>query len=255
MSYENLILEEKDYIATITLNHPPANTWNLAMMQEFGKCLDQVVANDQVRVVIITGGGTMFSGGFDVKDAANAGKTSPLGRETWMRVDRFPKPVIAAVNGFALGGGLELAMSCHFIIMSNGPKTKVGLTELNLGIIPGWGGTQRLPRLVGRSKALDMIFFSKMLSPEEALEAGLVNKLSAPETLMQDALAFAGAIAKRPPIAVRCVLNAMSTGMYEGLDAGLKKEAEGSGIVRETEDRLEGFAAFLEKRPPVFKGK
>jgi enoyl-CoA hydratase/carnithine racemase len=255
MSYENLILEEKDYIATITLNHPPANTWNLAMMQEFGKCLDQVEANDQVRVVIITGGGTMFSAGFDVKDAANAGKTSPLGRETWRRLDRFPKPVIAAVNGFALGGGLELAMSCHFIIMSNGPKTKVGLTELNLGIIPGWGGTQRLPRLVGRSKALDMILFSKMLSAEEALEAGLVNKLSAPETLMQDALAFAGAIAKRPPIAVRCVINAMATGLYEGLDAGLNKEAEGSGIVRETEDRQEGFAAFLEKRPPVFKGK
>ena len=165
------------------------------------------------------------------------------------------KPVIAAINGFAMGGGLELAMACHFRIMTDDPNARIGLTELNLGIIPGWGGTQRLPRLVGRSKALDMILFSRRLSAAEALEAGLVNRLSAPETLRHDALVFAGELAQRPPIAVRWVLKAMAAGLYEGLDEGLKVEAEGSSAVRQTEDRKEGFAAFLEKRKPVFKGK
>ena len=256
MSYQNIILEEEGYIATITINHPPANTWDLATMREFEQALNQVEADDQIRVVIITGAGEkMFSGGFDIKDAANAGTTSPMGREIWRRIDRFPKPVIAAINGFALGGGLELAMSCHFRIMTDDPNARIGLTELNLGIIPGWGGTQRLPRLVGRSKALDMILFSKRLSAAEALEAGLVNKLSAPETLRQDALALAGELAQRPPVAVRWVLKAMAAGLYEGVDEGLKVEAEGSSAVGQTEDRKEGFAAFLEKRKPVFKGK
>ncbi len=256
MGYQNIILEEEGHIATITINHPPANTWDLATMREFEQSLNRVETDDQIRVVIITGAGEkMFSGGFDVKDVANAGTTGPMGRELWRRIDRFPKPVIAAINGFALGGGLELAMSCHFRIMTDDPNARIGLTELNLGIIPGWGGTQRLPRLVGRSKALDMILFSKRLSAAEALESGLVNRLSAPETLRQDALVFAGELAQRPPIAVRCVLKAMAAGLYEGLDEGLKVEAEGGSVVGQSEDRKEGFAAFLEKRKPVFKGK
>ncbi|MGO9019041.1 MAG: enoyl-CoA hydratase-related protein [Syntrophobacteraceae bacterium] len=256
MTYQNIILETEGHIATITINHPPANSWDLLTMQEFEQSLNQVETDDQIRVVIITGAGDkMFSSGFDVKDAANAGKTSPMGREIWRRIDRFPKPVIAAINGFAFGGGLELAMSCHFRIMTNDPNASIGLTELNLGIIPGWGGTQRLPRLVGRAKALDMILFSKRLSAVEAIEAGLVNRLSAPESLMKDARAFAGELALRPPVAVRCVLKAMAAGMYEGMDEGLKVEADGSAVVRDSEDRVEGFTAFLEKRKPVFKGK
>jgi enoyl-CoA hydratase/carnithine racemase len=256
MSSQNIILEEEGHIATIIINHPPANTWDLATVREFEQSLNRVEADDQIRVVIITGAGEkMFSGGFDVKDAANSGTTSPMAREIWRRIDRFAKPVIAAINGFALGGGLELAMSCHFRIMTDDPNARIGLTELNLGIIPGWGGTHRLPRLVGRSKALDMILFSRRLSAAEALEAGLVNRLSAPETLRRDALAFAGELAQRPPIAVRWVLKAMAAGLYEGVDEGLKVEAEGSSAVGQTEDRKEGFAAFLEKRKPVFKGK
>ena len=209
-----------------------------------------------MRVVILTGAGDKcYSAGFDVSDAANSHKTSPKGRDLWRRIDRFPKPVIAAINGFALGGGLELAMCCQFRIMADGPKVLLGLTELNLGIIPGWGGTQRLPLIVGKAKALDMILFSKKIDAKEALEIGLVNQISPPEKLMEDVFVFAGNLARRPPIAVSCVLKAMAAGAYEGMDEGLAVETEGSAVVGQSKDCIEGFTAFLEKRDPVFTGK
>lgn len=256
MKSENIILEKKGHIGIITFDHPPANAWNLAAVEEFEQAVDTLENDSDTRVVILTGAGEKcFSAGFDVSDAANASKISPKARALWTRIDRFPKPVIAAINGYALGGGLELAMSCHFRIMVDAPKVMVGLTELNLGIIPGWGGSQRLPRLVGRAKALDMILFSKTIGAREALEIGLVNRISAPGKPMDDALEFAQKLADRPPIAVSCVLKAMAAGAYEGLDKGLEVEAEGSARVRETKDRMEGFNAFLEKRKPVFTGE
>jgi enoyl-CoA hydratase/carnithine racemase len=256
MQLENIILTKHKYLAIITINHPPVNTWNWATMQDFEKALDTVENDPKIRVVIITGAGEKcFSAGFDVRDAGNSHKTSPKARELWRRIDRFPKPVIAAINGYALGGGLELAMCCQFRIMVDAPEAMVGLTELNLGIIPGWGGTQRLPLLVGKAKALDMILFSRKISATEALQAGLVDQLSAPAKLMDDALGLAEKLAKRPPLAVNCVLRSIAAGAYEGLDAGLKVEEEGSKIVGQSQDRKEGFSAFLEKRKPVFKGK
>jgi enoyl-CoA hydratase/carnithine racemase len=256
MGYENIILEKKGNISIVTLNHPPANAWNLAITEEFVKVIDELENDKETRVVIITGAKDLcFSAGFDVTDAENGPIISPMGRALWRRLDRFNKPVIAAINGFAMGGGLELAMSCHFRIMVDDPKATVGLTELNLGIIPGWGGTQRLPRLVGKGTALDMILFSKRIDAKEALRIGLINQISKPEKLMDDALEFARKLAERPPIAVSCVLKAMHTGDYEGLDAGLRVEEEGSIIVRDSKDRIEGFKAFLEKRKPVFKGE
>jgi enoyl-CoA hydratase/carnithine racemase len=256
MPGQHILLEQREHVAILTIDHPPANAWNLAAMEEFGQRLDQVENDRQTRVVILTGAGEKcFSSGFDVTDAANAPRTSPLGRELWRRVDRFPKPVIAALNGFALGGGLELALSCHFRILVDDPKTFVGLTELTLGIIPGWGGTQRLPRLVGRAKALEMILFSRRVNAQEALAIGLVNQLAPAERLMADALDLAGRLAERPPIAVGWVLKAMAAGAYEGIDAGLQAEADGSAAVRETRDKAEGFKAFLEKRKPVFTGE
>jgi enoyl-CoA hydratase/carnithine racemase len=256
MTSENIILEIKNHIALITFNHPPVNAWNLATMEEFEQAIDAVEKDPDVRVVILTGAGEKcFSAGLDVSDAANSAKIGPMGRALWERIDRFDKPVIAAINGFALGGGLELAMSCHFRIMVDAPKAKVGLTELNLGIIPGWGGTQRLLRLVGRAMALDMILFSKTVSAAEALEIGLVNQVSSPENLMDDAFAFAEKLAEKPPIAVGCVLRAMSAGDYEGLEKGLFVETEGTVLVHESKDCLEGFKAFLEKRKPVFAGE
>ena len=256
MELENIILTKKNFISIITINHPPVNAWNWATMQDFEMALDEVENDHDVRVVIITGAGEKcFSAGFDVSDTANAPKTSPKARQLWRRIDRFPKPVIAAINGYALGGGLELAMCCQFRIMVNAPEAMVGLTELNLGIIPGWGGTQRLPLLAGKTKALEMILFSKKIGATEALEAGLVNQLSAPGRLMDDALALAEKLAKRPPLAVSCVLRSIAAGTYEGLDAGLKVEEDGSRFVGQSEDCKEGFSAFLEKREPVFKGK
>ena len=256
MELENIIMEKKGPVCVLTINHPPANSWNLATMEDFIKALDAVENDKDVRVLVLTGAGEKcFSAGFDVSDAANSHKTSPLGFETWTRIDRFSKPVIAAINGHALGGGLELALSCHFRIMADNPKAKIGLTELNLGIIPGWGGTQRLPKVVGRAKALDMIMFSKRLSAQEALDIGLVNQVCAPESLMGDALALAEKLAERPPLAVGAVLRAMSALEYEGLEAGLAKEREGSAVVGASKDATEGFTAFLEKRAPVFKGE
>ena len=256
MQLENVILAKVEFLATVTINHPPVNAWNWATMQDFEKALDDVENDHSVRVVIITGAGDKcFSAGFDISDADNARKTSPKARELWRRIDRFPKPVIAAINGYALGGGLELAMCCQFRIMVNTPEAMVGLTELNLGIIPGWGGTQRLPLLVGKAKALDMMLFSRKINATEALEAGLVNQVSAPGRLLDDARALAAKLAARPPLAVSCVLRAVAAGAYGGLDAGLKVEEEGSKIVGQSEDCKEGFSAFLEKRQPVFKGK
>ncbi len=256
MTYENLILEKQGHIATITLNHPPVNAWNLGLMEDFEKAIDEVANDRDVRVLILTGGGEKcFSAGFDVSDATNAHKISPKGREIWTRVDRFPKPVIAAINGFAMGGGLELAMSCHFRIMVDDPKATIGLTELNLGIIPGWGGTQRLTRIVGKARALDMILFSKRIDAQEALSIGLINQISTRDRLMDDAIALAKVLAKRPPIAVGAVLKAISEYDYNGLESGLKVEEEGAAIVGKSNDCVEGFTAFLEKRDPVFTGK
>jgi enoyl-CoA hydratase/carnithine racemase len=256
MSYENLIVENQDHITIITLNHPPVNAWNWGMMSDFEKAVDAVENDNDARVVIITGGGEKaFSAGFDLSDSANAHKTSPKGRELWTRLDRFEKPVIAAINGHVLAGGMELALSCHFRIMADDPKLNLGLTELNVGIIPGWGGTQRLARIVGKSRALDMILFSTRLNPQDALECGLVNQLTPVDKLMETAVEFAQKLAQRPPLAVACVLKAMSAGDYEGFEQGLKVEEEGSAIVGKSKDRIEGFTAFLEKRAPVFKGE
>lgn len=256
MELENLIYEKKDHIAVITINHPPANAWNLATIQEFVKVIDDVEADKEIRVVVITGAGEKcFSAGMDVADAGNAGTSVPMGRELWRRIDRMTKPTIAAINGFCLGGGLELALSCHFRLMVDHPKATTGLVELNLGIIPGWGGTQRLCAIVGKAKALDLILFSKKIGAKEALEIGLINKISEPGKVLDDAMEMAATLAKRPPLAVMSVLKAISAGEYEGRDEGLKIEAEGGNLVATSKDVIEGFMAFMEKREPNFKGE
>ncbi len=256
MKFANLQLDKHDHIGLVTIDHPPANTWNLATVQEFRAAIEELIGDRETRVVVITGGGEKcFSAGLDVSDTDNIAKISPLARELWRRIDTMDKPTIAAINGHALGGGLELAMSCHFRVAADKPGIKLGLTELNLGIIPGWGGTQRLPRLVGRANALEMILFSKVLDPRQALEAGLVDRLSPPDSLLPDALELARKLAQRPPIAVSWVLKAMNAGIYQGIDEGLRMEEQGSAAVRASQDRVEGFRAFLEKREPVFKGE
>jgi enoyl-CoA hydratase/carnithine racemase len=255
METQNILCDKKGHIAVITINRPPANSWNMATMQEFEKILDDVETDKDIRVIVLTGAGEKcFSAGMDVKDPPRSENRS-IGQEMWRRVDRFPKPIIAAINGHALGGGLELAMACHFRIMADAPNHQIGLTELNLGLIPGWGGTQRMSRLLGKSKALELILFSKRLSAREALSIGLVNQISALGKLMEDALELAGKLADRPPLAVSSVLRSITAGIYEGIDAGLAKEAECSKMLAKSKDVIEGFTAFMEKRKPVFKGE
>ncbi|MFP4159947.1 MAG: enoyl-CoA hydratase/isomerase family protein [Desulfobacterales bacterium] len=256
MADELNVLEINDHVATITFNREPANAWSLEALRDFEEKLEKVENDKNIRALILTGAGEKcFSAGFDVKDAANSDKTGPKGQELWRRIDRFEKPVLAAINGHAFGGGLELALCCHFRLMADSTKAQIGLTELNLGIIPGWGGTQRLMREVGRAKALDMILFSKRLSAAEAMDAGLVHQIVPPEKLMDEVNSFAGRLAERPPVAVSCVLRAMTAGIYEGIEQGLKVEREGSQKAGASRDATEGFTAFMEKRQPVFKGE
>lgn len=255
MENQSLLLEKKGHIAIITINRPPANSWNMAAMEEFEKILNDIEADKSVRVIVLTGAGEKcFSAGMDVKDPPRSENRS-IGQEMWRKVDRFSKPIIAAINGHALGGGLELAMACHFRFMADSPNIQIGLTELNLGLIPGWGGTQRMYRLLGKAKALELILFSKRLTAREALSIGLVNQISPPEKLMAEALEFAERLAERPPLAVSSVLKAITAGIYEGMDAGLDAEVEESKMLRQSKDVIEGFTAFMQKRKPVFTGE
>jgi enoyl-CoA hydratase/carnithine racemase len=254
-SPECVLFERKGHIAVLTINHPPANTWNLATAKSFEERLNEVEEDKSVRVVIITGAGNRFSAGFDVSDAMNAGEVSALVQELWMKVDRFTKPTIAAINGVALGGGCELAMSCHFRFMAEHEKSLIGLTELNLGIIPGWGGTQRMARIIGKARALELILFSERLTAPQALEAGLVNRVCTPEALLDEAMDYAQRLAERPPIAVSAVLKSMSEGEYNGIEAGLKMESSSAKALQSSKDAVEGITAFLEKRTPKFTGE
>ena len=254
MAYQNILFEKQGYAAVMTLNRPPANSINLATLKDIEDALNQVEQDKEIRVLVITGAGEKgFSAGFDVSDAANGDKTGPLGQAIWTRIDRFTKPVIAAINGYAFGGGCELAMASTFRVMLE--SAKIGLTELNLGIIPGWGGTQRMPRLLGKSKALEMILFSKRISAQEALEIGLVDRVAKEGELMKDVMAMAEFLAKRPPLAVKAVMAAVNVGLEKGIDEGTKVEWQGTQTVAKSNDAIEGFTAFMQKREPVFKGE
>lgn len=255
MDLKNIEYEKIDKVAVVTINHPPANTWDLQTTSDFGKAIEAMNSDPDVRAVVITGKGErFFSAGLDVKDVANKPVTGPLGRYLWMKIEHMEKPTIAAINGYATGGGLELALACHFRIMEKQSKGKLGLTELNVGIIPGWGGTQRLKKILGMSKALELILFSKMLSGEEAYEIGMLNELVERGNLMKRAMEMAVLLSQRPPLAVRWVIKSMLDGDTKGPFGGYHSEVVGSEIVGKSEDCKEGFQAFAEKRTPVFKG-
>lgn len=244
-----------DFVSTITLNRPPANAINLGIREELNNAIIELEQSKETRVVIITGTGNMaFSVGMDVTDIANIRK-GPNGNEVFSRIEHLTKPVIASINGHALGGGCELALVCHFRFMTDSAKATIGCPELNLGITPGWGGIQRLPRLLGRSKALELILFSKRLQPQEALAIGLIDRVFPRAELMEETIAFAVALTKRPPLAVSAVLNGMSVGLEKGIEDGIRVDREWAERIAKSNDAKEGFAAFLEKREPVFKGE
>jgi enoyl-CoA hydratase len=169
------------------------------------------------------------------------------------RIERFPKPVIAAMNGYALGGGCELAMSCHLRLMSD--AAVIGLPEINLGVFPGYGGTQRLPRLVGRTHAYELLFLGDRIPAERALEIGLVNRVCEAASLMDEARELAGRLAGQAPIAIKLIIDSVNRGLETTIEKGLEIEADNITVVSKTEDAMEGTLAFMEKRPPEFKGK
>lgn len=239
-------------IATIKINNPPVNALSVRVMKQLDKTLGEL---GDAKVIIITGEGKMFSAGVDIKELAgiSTGEEARLFSENCHRVFRkfetSKRPVIAAINGHCLGGGLELALCCHIRIAAEGAR--LGLPEINLGIIPGAGGTQRLPRVVGDSKALEMILTGEPLSAEEAYNYRLVDRVTKLESLMEEAVFLAKRIASKPSPAVSLVIEAVES----GCSMPLELESKLFGEVFMTEDSSEGLKAFLEKRPPKFKNK
>ncbi len=257
MPYETLILTREESFAVITLNRPPANAINEQLVKESSAALDEVEKDPAVLSVIITGAGDrIFCAGADLGSAFSGGNLEEFikfGNSVLRRIERFPKPVIAAINGHALGGGCEIAMACHLRVMKE--TARIGQTESNLGIIPGYGGTQRLPRLIGRTKALEYLIFGTQIPAPEALQLGLVNKLSGEGETLADAKALARQIAKRAPIATRLIIRAVDEGLNTDIDQGLEAETRAFLEVLKTEDAAEGIQAFFQKREAQFKGR
>ena len=259
MGYENITFEINDGIGCITFNRPKAmNALNRALMDEFSLALDAVAQNDDIRVLVLTGAGEKaFVAGADITelaefDALQAKNLAKKGQGILNKLEALPIPVVAAVNGFALGGGSEIALACDFVYASE--AAKFGLPEITLGLIPGYGGTQRLPRLIGKNIAKEMIFTGKMISASEAQALGMVNKVSQPESLMDDVMKTAKAMAQKGRVSLRAAKQAVSNGYNADLLTGLSVEADAFALCYASEDAKEGTKAFLEKRKPTFTG-
>ncbi|MFZ5632259.1 MAG: enoyl-CoA hydratase-related protein [Bacillota bacterium] len=260
MSYENLILEKEENIALITINRPKVlNALNADLLKELEAVVDEIEQDDQVRVVIITGAGDKaFVAGADI---AFMSKLSPLeaksfaqlGQRVFSKIENMSKPVIAAVNGFALGGGNELAMACDLRIASE--KAKFGQPEVQLGLIAGFGGTQRLSRIVNPGLAKEILFTADQYDAGSAHKIGLANHVVPDGELLDFCRGMAKRIAARGPVAVRLSKEAVNQGLNMDLDKAIALEADLFGLVFTTEDRKEGIAAFLEKRKPAFNNK
>jgi len=259
--YIRYSIEER--VATLVIDHPPANALNKQTLTELDGAMDELLANPEVKVVIVTGAGQMaFVAGADVgdihalvkaRDAAGAQAMLELGQGVFNKIEQSPKPIIAAINGFCLGGGLELAMSCHIRIV--GDRARLGQPEINLGIIPGWGGTQRLPRLVSKGKAIEVILTGDQITAQEAKALGLVNLVVPGDAVLRQAKGLAAKLAAKSAVATAAALAAINSGQGLPLQEGLAKERGQFVNLASSEDMLEGVSAFLEKRQPQFKDK
>jgi enoyl-CoA hydratase len=260
MAYEAIRYELADGIATVTLNRPAVhNAMNERMREELTACFGELARSEDARVVVVTGTGERaFSAGADIREFV-APQVPVRFRDGRRRVDfraamdRCPQPIIAAIRGFALGGGLELALACDIRIA--GEDSQLGLTEVNLAIIPGGGGTQRLPRLVGRGKALEMILTGARIDAHEALRIGLVERVGPATDVLSSAQALARTLAEKAPVALRYAKEAVVKGLGLPLEDGLRLENDLATLLRTTDDRIEGAKAFLEKRKPRFTGQ
>ena len=260
MNFENILLSQKEALAIITINRPKKlNALNKATIEELHEAFQVLDKDSSVKVIVITGSGEKaFVAGADISEFAhftvdNGGKLAAKGQEMLFNyIENFSKPVIAAVNGFALGGGLELAMACHFRVASD--NAKMGLPEVSLGVIPGYGGTQRLPQLIGKGNAMELIMTAGMISAEKAAALGLVNYVTTLEELMPLVEKLAGKIMRNSSVAISAAIKAVNANFEDGVD-GFEVEISEFGNCFGTEDFREGTTAFLAKRKANFPGR
>lgn len=258
--YHRVRLTMEERIATIIMDHPPVNALDAQTISDLEEAFEEALHNADIKVIIITGAGQLaFVAGADIRELDKLETPEPAkafalkGQTLFNKIEASRKPVIAAINGACLGGGNELAMACHIRIA--GENARFGQPEINLGIMPGWGGTQRLPRLVGRGKALEWLLTGDIIHAQEAYRIGLVSQVVPPERLMETAQALARKIASRSAIAIAAILDAVEKGLAGSLRQGLLYEADRFAGLVETEDMHEGVRAFLEKRTPIFRDR
>ncbi|MEO8199809.1 MAG: enoyl-CoA hydratase-related protein [Gemmatimonadota bacterium] len=260
MVYSNLLFDVKDGIARITVNRPDKlNALNDAVISDLGLAIGQIETDPAIKGAIITGSGTKaFVAGADIAELSQQGPfdgkaRAMVGQAVFRRIERSGKPVIAAVNGFALGGGCELAMACHIRIASE--SAKFGQPEAKLGIAPGYGGSVRLPRLVGKGRALELLLTGQMIDAQEAWRIGLVNRVVPADTLLDESEKLLRTMLENGPLALRVCIEAVDSALETTLDEGLLLEANYFGLLASTQDMREGMAAFLEKRKANFTGR
>lgn len=252
---EYLLIEKTDGVAVITLNRPKANALSIALLRELSAQLDVLEQDTDARVIVITGAGDkFFSGGADIREFGQVEPREQIsyGQKLFRRIELFPRVVIAAVNGIAFGGACELSMACHLRFASD--NAQFALPEVKLGIIPGWGGTQRMPRLLGKGRALELMLTGDVISAQDAERLGLVNRMFPAAQFMSETLAFAKRLAKGAPLAQRAILLATEAGLSRGYDDGIELEREQIIHLISSEDAGIGIGAFLTKQEPEFKG-
>ncbi len=257
MSYTHLLLTKESGYAVVQFNRPEVlNAINIQLMVELVDALEMLDKDDEVRCIVLTGNEKAFAAGADIKEMADASATEMLQRDQfarWDRIRKIKKPLIAAVSGFALGGGCELMMTCDIVVVSE--SAKIGQPEINLGVIPGAGGTQRLTRAVGKVKAMEMVLTGKTIGAQEALEWGLINKVVPVEYYLQEAKDLAKEIAEKAPVAVKLAKESVLKAFDTTIEGGLEFERKNFYLLFSSEDQKEGMKAFVEKRKAEWKGK
>ena len=256
MAYETILYEKKEQVGVITLNRPQRlNAISTQLAIDLDQLLGEIALDEEVRAVVLTGAGRGFCGGADIKEMAEGGMVIGAGGRALFfdKIENLDKPVIAAINGPANGGGMKIALACDFRITSE--AASFGFGEVKIGIMPAGGGTARLPRLIGPSKAKEVFYFGNLINAQEAYRLGLVNKVVPAEKLMEEAHAWAAELSERPPLSIKMLKSCVNVGMRMDLAGALEYEARCAAVLSGTEDNKEGVKAFVEKRKPVFKGR